>query len=467
MDPRSSRRKYSDDEKQQLLANLDLEVAHRTRQFEAWLADRLENFNIHQQGQISRIPKQVRSMKMREFGGKYNGNVQDALRGVQRDRMAAAGLDGNFAEINKSERKRKWVASQEVEGEPTSSSPRKDVAELRAAKNARRMPSASPKKKPGAPLGSGNLHRSRLLTANKPVATPRSMGRVQPSPSPQKSRPPFLTRASGRPTSRPASPTKHPASRHPISRVPSSSTFNPALPPKTPSFPHNSRGGGPPVASMRLPRKDESMLSVNGSPLANPYQFGSGWFGGMEIGDNATDLAENVNANTDDMVGVNTADEKRTIKRTKSSIIIKRGPSILTNGSSGLYMRPEPQLGQHNQPDVESEAASIAHSREHSQPIPPHSLRPPSYSSQFPQPPHAQTFLDAYATPKSIPTHTRSLSALVAIPTKDGHLLEFDPLQTSPGALEALEGISDSAKKQARLEMGRLVQAAVEKWKIS
>jgi hypothetical protein len=55
---------------------------------------------------------------------------------------------------------------------------------------------------------------------------------------------------------------------------------------------------------------------------------------------------------------------------------------------------------------------------------------------------------------------------LVAIPTKDGHLLEFDPLQTSPGALNALEGITDSAKKQARVEMGRLVQAAVDKWKI-
>jgi hypothetical protein len=59
-----------------------------------------------------------------------------------------------------------------------------------------------------------------------------------------------------------------------------------------------------------------------------------------------------------------------------------------------------------------------------------------------------------------------STSALVTIPTKDGHLLEFDPLQTSPGALDALEGITDSSKKQAREEMGRLMQAAVSKWSI-
>jgi len=80
---------------------------------------------------------------------------------------------------------------------------------------------------------------------------------------------------------------------------------------------------------------------------------------------------------------------------------------------------------------------------------------------QFPAP---QT-TNNHTTPR-LPHHLRSFSALVAIPTKDGHLLEFDPLQTSPGALDALEGITDSAKKQARVEMGRLVQAAVDKWKI-
>jgi hypothetical protein len=37
----------------------------------------------------------------------------------------------------------------------------------------------------------------------------------------------------------------------------------------------------------------------------------------------------------------------------------------------------------------------------------------------------------------------------------------------SPRALNALVGITDSAKKQAREEMGRLVQAAVNKWSIA
>jgi hypothetical protein len=56
---------------------------------------------------------------------------------------------------------------------------------------------------------------------------------------------------------------------------------------------------------------------------------------------------------------------------------------------------------------------------------------------------------------------------MVTVPLADGQLLEFDPLQASPGALDALEGITDSAKKHARDEMVKLVEAAVQRWKIT
>lgn len=90
-------------------------VAHRCRQLEALLQDHLENFNIHQEGLVSRMPKQVRSMTMREFGEKYNGDIQLALRGFQKDRLAAAGADANFGEIDKSMRKRKFLENHEAE----------------------------------------------------------------------------------------------------------------------------------------------------------------------------------------------------------------------------------------------------------------------------------------------------------------------------------------------------------------
>lgn len=90
-------------------------VAHRCRQLEALLQDHLENFNIHQEGLVSRMPKQVRSMTMREFGEKYNGDIQLALRGFQKDRLAAAGADANFGEIDKTMRKRKFLENHEAE----------------------------------------------------------------------------------------------------------------------------------------------------------------------------------------------------------------------------------------------------------------------------------------------------------------------------------------------------------------
>jgi hypothetical protein len=68
---------------------------------------------MHQEGQVSRIPKQVRNMKMREFGEKYNGNVQAALRGFQKEKFVASGGEGTLGELDKDARKRKWVASQE------------------------------------------------------------------------------------------------------------------------------------------------------------------------------------------------------------------------------------------------------------------------------------------------------------------------------------------------------------------
>src|SRR5260221_3408708 len=54
-------------------------------------------------------------MTLGQCGEKYQGNLQTALRGYQKERLAAAGIDGSTDEIHRSERKRKWVASQDVD----------------------------------------------------------------------------------------------------------------------------------------------------------------------------------------------------------------------------------------------------------------------------------------------------------------------------------------------------------------
>jgi len=156
------------------------------------------------------------------------------------------------------------------------------------------------------------------------------------------------------------------------------------------------------------------MLSLNGSPLANPFSDGTAVHGGTHTG-----------AHT------------HTLKRTQSSISIRRDPSFI----SGLPPRA----------DSQSSFYTKSHSRNNSDATLAESTSglPKSSSSSFDTP---------FAS-----THQKYT---ITLSTKDGHILEFDPLQTSPGELDALEGITDSAKKQAREEMGRLVEAAVDKWKI-
>lgn len=74
-------------------------------------------------------------MTMRAFGQKYEGNVQLALRGFQKERLAAAGADATLGEIDKSMRKRKWVASQETDADAPGTSEYKDMDSQRTTKN--------------------------------------------------------------------------------------------------------------------------------------------------------------------------------------------------------------------------------------------------------------------------------------------------------------------------------------------
>lgn len=125
------------------------------------------------------------------------------------------------------------------------------------------------------------------------------------------------------------------------------------------------------------------------------------------------------------------ADSTRdTMKRSSSNIIVRRDPSFAV---TGLHPRSQSQMSMHTTTTARSSAQSQ----------------------------HLE--LNRPATPTPAPKS----AAKVAITTNDGHMLEFDPLQTSPGSIDALEGITDSAKKQAKIDMSRLVSAAMEKWKVS
>ncbi|KAI0314025.1 hypothetical protein OF83DRAFT_1175143 [Amylostereum chailletii] len=405
-----SKRRFSAEEKEQLLANLDIEVSHRTRQLESWLADTLAGFRIRHERQIAYIPHLVRSVTMAEFGDRYNGDIQACLRAMQREKL---GVD--TVPIDRTAMKRKWVASQdgdtEGRGEGSSKTGAHEGNPARATKAARMAP-VSPQKKP--PFSSGPGPSRPRLNSTNTASTTKGLRRA-PSPSPHKpTRQPTVPQP--RQPSRPTSPSKiatASSSNNPARpRPPSSATFNPALP-KTPAYPP------------RWPRKHESMLSINGSPLANPYELGLDWLAG-----------------TDSPSGTATEDERdqatalKPISRS-NSIVIRRDPSFASSTTSSMHSGPHSRSNSQSQTHTNSHAT---HSRSNSQAGRPMSQLGSSSSGHF--------------------------SARVAVPTKDGHMLEFDPLLTSPMALDKLEGITESAKKQAKEDMSKLLQAAVSKWSL-
>lgn len=181
---------------------------------------------------------------------------------------------------------------------------------------------------------------------------------------------------------------------------------------------------------------------MNGSPLANPYQLDlKNWF--KAVAEGGPDLEEAAGMRLGAGAGAG-----KTLKKQRS--IIVRSASSSSNvgapSSFGSHSRSTSQastLVGTSQSPIEPQG-SFSMDKEH--------RNQPTVSERA-------SADDPFAGP--------SFSALVSVQTKDGHVLEFNPLQTSPEELDALEGITDSAKKQAKDDMARMIQATFQKWKIS
>lgn len=134
----TAKRNFTLKDKQKLLANLDIEgtviavqcvldparspsslVEHRTKQLEAWLSDAIESFRSRNEGYLSRIPRIVLGVKMRDLEAKYNGDVLTCMKVLQMDRLAEGA-----AGVERSTKKRKWFATQDVEPERSNESSR-------------------------------------------------------------------------------------------------------------------------------------------------------------------------------------------------------------------------------------------------------------------------------------------------------------------------------------------------------
>lgn len=198
------------------------------------------------------------------------------------------------------------------------------------------------------------------------------------------------------------SPTKASSSRNvsvsSTSRVPSSN-FNPVLP-KAPAYP-------------RPPRKNESVMSVNGSPLSFPPPRER----------NRDELPGTIDEEDEE------PDQYHSFKfRRQQSIVVRKASAFSSSSGSQAPRSRSPSRAAHSSSGSSTSMSSVPSTAD---------------GSVFAQP-----------------------SAFMRVPTKDGLVLEFDPLSTTPAELDALEGVTNSAKKQAREDMTRLVEAALERWKI-
>lgn len=184
-------------------------------------------------------------------------------------------------------------------------------------------------------------------------------------------------------------------------------------------------------------------MSVNGSPLANPLQLGLNGY--------LKTVTESDDGGPGDTDGSETEGPRylnglQTLKK-KSSIIIRSSSS--SHFSQGGHSRTNSQSSL-----AQSQASRPGHSRNVSRTegngfIPNRNNHPPNGEGP------------------SEPAPLLSLSAFVSVPTKDGHVLEFDPLRTSPEEIDALEEITESAKQQAKEDLAHMIHAAMDRWKIS
>jgi hypothetical protein len=87
-------------------------VEHRAGQLEAWLSDAIESFRSRNEGYLSRIPRIVIGVKMRDLEAKYNGDVLTCMKALQMDRLAEGA-----AGVERSTKKRKWLAAQDTDPE--------------------------------------------------------------------------------------------------------------------------------------------------------------------------------------------------------------------------------------------------------------------------------------------------------------------------------------------------------------
>ncbi|KAG9102300.1 hypothetical protein FRC06_002145 [Ceratobasidium sp. 370] len=419
-------RRFTEEEKAQLLENFDLEIADREARMRSNVADILARFLVRQENEVTRIPRALRSLTVGEFADKYDGSIAACLQGMAQARVEST----QDAELGG---KRKWQMSQNTEVA-------QEAEGSRAPKTARKAAPPSAVRHTNSRVSkTPSINRTLPYSAAPPVP---SHTRPRLNATPLRTAP-LLRAAStaaspfrGNPRA-PSDSSTHTTSRsvsQPLlsgtARPPTSATFAPTLPPSAPAYP-------------RRPRQGEQLLSANGSPLANPL-------------DPDYDIPPEDQLNLDGGKQPRSPKPRLNLSKNMSSIRIR--PSTSHSAASISQVFGQSQSGAIRHPSASSTSTLVSN----------HDF-PPSNSSTLNSHSHHEPASAKSASsqqPHTPPRVQRSFSAVVLLPTTTGQVLEFDPSLTGPGAVDALPGISDSAKKKAKEEMIRFMTEAIARWNV-
>ncbi|KAL7423240.1 hypothetical protein Q5752_002540 [Cryptotrichosporon argae] len=366
--------------KQAVLDNFDLEVSHRTRAMRAHLASALASFLSLADSELVRLPLDMRALTLGELEAVWAGGLGETARRIAQRRFERAHPDVDEAQVraDAAAGKRKRGAQTPLLDSPG-----------RSTKNARTQ-------KP-APLAAGPNSRARKTPTSKRTKQAGPAASVAPSPA-------YSSR----------------------SGLPQDHIFNPLLP-NTPRHP-------------RPPRRNESILSLNGSPLAlvSSDAGGSNGAEGVDGADDDDDEDDTALPNPEALeahalgraaLGTGKAPSKPAAARAALGLAASVGPGA-TAGTAGKRRKPSLMFRQ-----------SLA---------PVH--RPATDGNEE---------VDSAG------------DALSEIALSDGRVLAFNPLNLSPGRIGVeldAGGLGAKEKetvlRKVRDEAVRALSARMEKWHV-
>ncbi|KAI4519421.1 hypothetical protein K525DRAFT_258507 [Schizophyllum commune Loenen D] len=381
----------------------------------------IEAFKQRQETLITALPRTVRSMTMREFMTKYDGDVKAAIAG-QSGRVGAGGLGGIAS--TSSGRVADLVAQAQMQKEELNKKRKRVEDDLDALRAAKRSPQkATAVMREGTPLKtltdrflSPSPSKKRLIQ----TPTRQTPSRIHPSRMQSPSRVHDAT-----PRVQVTTPSRV--------RPPTIATFSPALTlSKTPKYP-----GSHTLAS------GSSYQTISGSPnrtlAGSPTRLLAG-------------SPSRIRNDSPNRLNASAAGSPARRIPVKGRIIVHKLDSQPSTSTSLTATGASLALSSIFAKARDSPSAFAATPRSASNPAPPPSSRP------------VATPLTPRRAHSTLGLRTSTLG--VRIPTIDGHVLELDPLTNSPGDLDRLQGISTRAKQEAREEMGRLVEGAMRKWRV-